>query len=941
MLEVRKNTFSKNYENTFFREFAKYLSTSFSETGKSGLLIGSPFCEIEERLQIDALLITKHVVCIIDFKNFGGQINIPVEKDFELGIWSNNEGEQIKGGSSINPFIQLKNQKRRFSDVYNNHISNNLSQGDKLECKHVVSIVCFQKEVTLNRQIPSSRELAFWIIDRLNFVEKIKDIVDVVDREVLISEKSYDSFKKIFKADLFKIDDKPLEDKLKDFAEKSTSLDYSLLNQDQNSALTEIKSFLENPNQNVFILQGTSNSGKTFLIPYIQDVAFKIGIQETEIFASSSRVANNLMSTVGVDKVNSIYSYIYGGKNAIKDDKDKNTNDEGDEVKEEIQLESIPLKSCDNSENALFIVDEAQLVSDSFHQSIDLIFGSGYVLKDFINFTDFKNSNRKLIFIGDPYQLHIGKSDETPLNPSYLDSAYSLSTCAYQLLDKPEFSICNKESLVCVDAIRSQSFNFLRFTENDSFQFLSREMFKDKITEMIRNDSGHLLYFSNDDSHKANLWIKNKILNNGSDLAKGDVVYFNNNISVENEDDPNATPKRLYNGQFATIINPSSDIISKAILNKKKEIIATLNFRLIDLLIQDNGNQTSIISFENYRHNSKGELSKNELLAYKIFLYELAEDEVPNFKGGKYKCDDELSSLFNSLNEGKRVRTKINSKVQSLLRQMPSTPYYKFKNAALLRFGWAMTVHKSMSYKWNEIVFNVEPGENIGKTNQQHFKWLYTGLSRAKQKVFLINYKQISPFDHADLIDNNSNSRQTDFLYISDTESISERLSEFKYFIETKLFGSQFQIVRVENLSFQERYHFTTNNQSVVLSFIYNAQGRFKMPTLTSGSNEIGQEIIQIITRPSDNFNFEIIKDNWRRKCYEFLNEYLNVHSIRFGQVIQTNYKDRIKFIRGQDELDVELDYNGDGAFTKIRALYHSSSELWTCLKESILKSIE
>jgi hypothetical protein len=117
MLEVRKNTYSKNYENTFFREFARHLHKSFTDNGRSGLLIGSPFCEIDERLQIDALLITDQVVCIIDFKNFSGKINLPNEKNFEMGMWSNETGEQIKGGSSINPFIQLKNQKRRFSEV--------------------------------------------------------------------------------------------------------------------------------------------------------------------------------------------------------------------------------------------------------------------------------------------------------------------------------------------------------------------------------------------------------------------------------------------------------------------------------------------------------------------------------------------------------------------------------------------------------------------------------------------------------------------------------------------------------------------------------------------------------------------------------------------------------------------------------------------------------
>lgn len=64
----------------------------------------------EKRLQIDALLITEKAVCIIDLKIFGGKITLPknAKSEFDFGKWTNEKGEIIKGGSSINPFIQLK-----------------------------------------------------------------------------------------------------------------------------------------------------------------------------------------------------------------------------------------------------------------------------------------------------------------------------------------------------------------------------------------------------------------------------------------------------------------------------------------------------------------------------------------------------------------------------------------------------------------------------------------------------------------------------------------------------------------------------------------------------------------------------------------------------------------------------------------------------------------
>ena len=67
MLEIRRGTATKNYENTFFRKFAENLEKLFDKYSIDGLLIANSECEAEKRLQIDALLVTENVVCIIDF----------------------------------------------------------------------------------------------------------------------------------------------------------------------------------------------------------------------------------------------------------------------------------------------------------------------------------------------------------------------------------------------------------------------------------------------------------------------------------------------------------------------------------------------------------------------------------------------------------------------------------------------------------------------------------------------------------------------------------------------------------------------------------------------------------------------------------------------------------------------------------------------------------
>ena len=69
----------------------------------------------------------------------------------------------------------------------------------------------------------------------------------------------------------------------------------------------------------------------------------------------------------------------------------------------------------------------------------------------------------------------------------YLEEAYKLKTNAYQLLDKPDFSIINKEALFCVDKIRTKYFNSLHFFADDNFCFLQKEDVTKSVTDIIHN----------------------------------------------------------------------------------------------------------------------------------------------------------------------------------------------------------------------------------------------------------------------------------------------------------------------------------------------------------------------------------------------------------------------------------------------------------------------
>ncbi|MFK7779982.1 MAG: NERD domain-containing protein [Candidatus Gracilibacteria bacterium] len=947
MLEIRRGIAVRHYENSFFRSFAKNLQNMFDKYNLDGLLIANSECIVDERLQIDTLLITQNAVCIIDFKNFNGKIILPHADDFYNGIWTNEDGKRIKGGSSINPYKQLNIQKKKFlsnsrkniTGIYENNIENNIAKNDCFNPRHILKIICFQHEIHLQGNIPLRDEIDFFITDKDNYLEQIKDIMDIKDDEVKISQNSFIAFKKIFKANKF-----DLEEQYEKKAQIHELIDINKkLYQDQEFALNDINNFLMSEDDKIFILNGSSNSGKSYLITFIEELAFKNKFQETKKLVQSKRIANNLSSQD--IKFDSIYSYIYGGETLVQ-------NKDNEETK------IVPLKTNDDEQKCLYIIDEAQLISDSYYKSIDLQFGSGHLLKDLIQYININDSQRKIIFIGDPYQLTIGSKEETSINNSHIETQYKLKSKSFSLLDKELFSNITKESLKCVRSIKKEKYNLLDLSFSDSLQKVEKDNLKNYILHHLNNDFKILVY-SNSDAKKVNIWIKESILKNGKDIAINDLILFHNNISIENNNDPFAQPQKIFNGEFAYISGVSSTSIEKSILLNNKKI--TLKFREIQVKLKTN-EVTRILSLENFRLNQKNELLDDEIIAYQILLSNIIKEESTiEFEKSfllnnqdekdffiKLKQDGRIKANTDREKEIKKEFQKFKNQIQNKLDNDTSSWYYKYKNVAWIKFGWAITIHKSISYKFDEVLINTDQGDNRGKTNDNYFRWIYSGLTRAVKKVTLINYVPITPFSKIYI--NYSQSTHKDFYYISTNEQTDnfQNLKDKYNFPEDKSFLINFyqfilsrlqdkiNILDIEHKDWQEIYTFSLNDKLSTVRFYYNRKFQFKAPQVISSSNKEFENIILKLLKENTKLNNFDFLNSTMKDTYIKLNDKLYENSMSFSYIIQKPYKDEIKFLYNNESLLAELNYNGDGFFTKINIFSDENNILSKLLVNSL-----
>ena len=160
---------SRDYENDFFREFSSNLIQLFKEEKLDGILVGHPRVPANRYLKPDCVLITPNRLVIIDFKNHGGKIWLPDETNFESVPWRH-DNTIVDGGSSINPFEQLKKQKEWIEDL----IGTNTYGKFGIAC-----VVCFQRDMSIMNDVPGKYQGWFSVTNKYQYLNRIRDVLGV------------------------------------------------------------------------------------------------------------------------------------------------------------------------------------------------------------------------------------------------------------------------------------------------------------------------------------------------------------------------------------------------------------------------------------------------------------------------------------------------------------------------------------------------------------------------------------------------------------------------------------------------------------------------------------------------------------------------------------------------------------------------------------------
>ena len=347
--------------------------------------------------------------------------------------------------------------------------------------------------------------------------------------------------------------------------------------------------------------------------------------------------------------------------------------------------------------NTLFFVDEASMLPASAS------FEANNVLEDLLNYV-YGGENCHLVFIGDPGQLPpVGQEHSITLLPKLFLEAFPSLFIWHSHLSQV-VRVKENSGILSVATFLRQKQTYilpilpkLKNLEDATVLQIHGGEFQDYLEQSIADvgtDETILLTLANKRANQWNLEIRNRLFYREEVLEKGDVlmVVKNNYFWL----DPSSKMGFIANGELARIERV-----------KKFEAYYGFEFAELDLKFVDYPDQGSITC--------------------KVHVQSLLE-EGPNLNR------DLMRKLFYAIEaEHADIKNK-----QKRYKEVLKNPYF---NALQIKYAHAVTVHKAQGGQWAHVYvdYGFVPEE---RKNAAYLRWLYTALTRASEKLYLLNFPE-------------------------------------------------------------------------------------------------------------------------------------------------------------------------------------------------------
>ncbi|WP_300793167.1 AAA family ATPase [uncultured Bacteroides sp.] len=449
--------------------------------------------------------------------------------------------------------------------------------------------------------------------------------------------------------------------------------------EEQEKAMKCIADFLSEPkNDTLLLLKGYAGTGKTTLIGAVVKTLSEMRAGYV-LMASTGRAAKVFSHYSGFPAY-TIHKKIYRQKSFSN------------------ELDNFSLN--DNlHKNTLFIVDEASMISNDGISGA--AFGSGRLLDDLIEYV-YAGQGCRLLIIGDDAQLPPVGEDESPALCAEVLRGYGLDVTECILTEVIRYSGRNgilTNATMLRDRMAADDIYDLPLLSLKGFEDISSVPGSELIEAInssyneVGMDETMIICRSNKRAYLYNKGIRNTILYREDELNTGDILMI------------------AKNNYHWTADCKEMDFIANgdiAVVRRVRRTQEMYGFRFADV----------ILSFPDH----------NDIEFELKMLLDTLHSDYPSLSR------EDSDRLFNAVMEDY-------SDIANKRERMKKLKEDSFYNALQVKYAYAVTCHKAQGGQWKRIF--IDQGYITEDTfTPDYYRWLYTALTRASEKLYLVNWPE-------------------------------------------------------------------------------------------------------------------------------------------------------------------------------------------------------
>ena len=346
--------------------------------------------------------------------------------------------------------------------------------------------------------------------------------------------------------------------------------------------------------------------------------------------------------------------------------------------------------------NTVFIVDEASMIANSPGES-GASFGSGRLLDDLIAYV-YGGQGCRLMLMGDTAQLPPVGQLESPALSERVLTGYNLTVYNLQLKSIAR-QAAHSGILACATAVRNIIDSgilmppVLEVEGCDDIEAITGEFLLELLGDsydLDGLDNTIIVTRSNRRATQFNAGVRNQILYREEELTPGDLLLVAKNNYYWTSECKDVD--FIANGDRVEVVR----------IWGEEERVHGLRFANATVCLRDRDNIE---------------------LDVKIILDSLFSDSPALTRE---QADKLYNSVMNTLEGDKRTRFAM----------LKKDPYF---NALQVKYAYCVTCHKAQGGQWNNVFIDMGSIMPDALSQLDFLRWLYTALTRARHRVYLIN----------------------------------------------------------------------------------------------------------------------------------------------------------------------------------------------------------